>query len=162
MAASRPARSAVVSLVSISKILWRRLGAFAEDSYPGEACGFLIGKSGQIVRVVLALPAKNISGQRPADGVRPQTLRRFRINPVEYLEAERTATRAGLNVVGFFHSHPDHSARPSTSDAGNIFAHWPGMPHVILSVMKGRFAGGDAFIRKSGTSSIVRKKILIK
>jgi proteasome lid subunit RPN8/RPN11 len=62
--------------------------------------------------------------------------RRYRIGADDYREADRYAQRNGLDIVGFYHSHPDHPARPSDTDLAE--ATLPGYSYVIVSVVAGR------------------------
>ena len=84
--------------------------ALCQAAYPGEGCGFLLGEERDGLRVLQrVLPIDN-----RADG--PDQLRRFRIDPRDFMKAEREAARSGLSVLGVFHSHPDHRAVPSRHD----------------------------------------------
>jgi len=97
------------------------------NSYPFECCGFLLGTSrGEDRRVVRLLPAENRHEESPRN--------RYVIPPEAYLEAERTAEREGIEVVGFYHSHPDAPARPSEFDRTHAL---PGVSYVIVSVREG-------------------------
>ena len=60
---------------------------------------------------------------------------RYEISPQDYIRADREARQAGLDIVGFYHSHPDHPARPSQFDLDNA---WPELIYVIVSVNKGQ------------------------
>lgn len=100
---------AAVSL-SISKRLMAEVHAYAEQHYPEEVAGLLLGESagsGRQVRRVLPLANRFESGQRA---------RRYLIEPLDMLEAERQADEFGLQIVGVFHSHPDHPPQPSNFD----------------------------------------------
>jgi proteasome lid subunit RPN8/RPN11 len=105
--------------------------AGARASYPLECCGALLGLSDPRFpndkRVTRVLPAVNASEETPE--------RRFLISPVEVLRFEREASRRGLQVLGFYHSHPDHPARPSEYDREHA---WPWYSYVILEVRRGR------------------------
>jgi proteasome lid subunit RPN8/RPN11 len=105
----------------------------AERAYPHECCGFLLGR--ELWRVGAVLPATNAKGQEERHN-------RFIITPDASMRAEKEARRLGLSVIGHYHSHPDHPARPSAgfpeSDLSN--ATWPGIAFVIVSVMGGRAA----------------------
>lgn len=97
------------------------------EGYPFEICGFLLGESrGDERRVVKLLPAVNEHADSPRN--------RYVIPPEAYLEAERTAEREGIEVVGFYHSHPDAPARPSEFDRTHAL---PGVSYVIVSVRDG-------------------------
>lgn len=98
----------------------RRHGA---EAYPHECCGALIGYKGTVVHAV-ALPNTTEEGPR----------RRFLVQPSDYREAERRASELGGELLGFYHSHPDHPARPSQYDLDHA---WPFFAYVILSVGAG-------------------------
>lgn len=97
-----------------------------EASYPRECCGFLIGRAGEdATRVERVLPTANRGGRRD----------QFTIHPETVLAVHKEVRTAGLDVVGFYHSHPDHPARPSGLDRENA---WPGLSYLIVSVAGGR------------------------
>ena len=96
----------------------------ALESYPDECCGALIARDGLIVEAV-RLPNSTVAGAR----------RRFQIGPAEYRVAERHATETRGALAGFYHSHPDHPARPSQHDLAQA---WPNLTYVIVSVNAGR------------------------
>jgi proteasome lid subunit RPN8/RPN11 len=93
--------------------------------YPDECCGALLGPhSGEVTE---AYPLDNTfpDGQR----------RRFLVGPDEYRRAEKRATETGLNLLGFYHSHPDHPAEPSQFDLDHA---WPNLSYLIISVRQGQ------------------------
>jgi proteasome lid subunit RPN8/RPN11 len=98
----------------------RRHGA---ETFPHECCGALVG-SGQHVVAAVALPNTTEEGPR----------RRFLVRPSDYRLAEQRATELGAELLGFYHSHPDHPARPSQFDLDHA---WPTFAYVIVSVMSG-------------------------
>lgn len=99
-----------------------------ESSYPGECCGFLLGTGdGDDKRVTRVMRAEN----RRNDAAR----NRYLITPEDYLAAELEAQRAGLEIVGFYHSHPDAGSRPSEFDRKHAL---PWCSYVILSVREGQ------------------------
>jgi len=89
----------------------REIGLHGESAYPEEGAGLLLGSIGEgdLRRVLRTLPL----GNRWQDEDRT---RRYRIDPLDLLEAEETAERDGLTILGIYHSHPDHPARPSAFD----------------------------------------------
>ena len=97
--------------------------AHGRDAYPHECCGALIGRDGGVT-AVHALPNTTEEGPR----------RRFLVRPGDYREAERQAAAHGGDLLGFYHSHPDHPARPSQYDLDHA---WPSFSYVIVSVMNG-------------------------
>ncbi len=94
------------------------------DTYPHECCGALLG-AGDVVAAVHALPNVTTEGPR----------RRFRIDDRDYLLAERQASAAGLTLLGFYHSHPDHPAVPSQYDLDHA---WPTFVYPIVAVRDGQ------------------------
>ena len=103
----------------------RRHGA---QAYPEEGCGFLIGTVEDGDNQVLDTQpvANRQTGNRE---------RRYQITPEDYREANRAAADRGLDIVGFYHSHPDHPAEPSETDLEE--ATFPGYTYVIISVHGG-------------------------
>ncbi len=102
----------------------RALLAHAEEAYPYECCGALIGREAHVLRV---LPLPNTTSEGPR--------RRFLVGPDDYRRAEAAARKAGAALLGFYHSHPDHPARPSEVDLAQA---WPAFYYVIVSVVDGR------------------------
>jgi len=108
----------------------KRLESWTAGGYPDETCGLLVGrhKDGEtwIVRVE---STENIRIDRSQD--------RFEVAPQDFLECDRRAMRDDLEVVGCWHSHPDHPATPSESDRASA---WPDWSYLIVSVHGGRTA----------------------
>ena len=97
--------------------------AHGRDTFPHECCGAMLGKDG-VVREAYALPNTTEEGPR----------RRFLVRPDDYRNAEKRASEAGLDLLGFYHSHPDHPARPSQYDLDHA---WPFFSYIIVSVRAG-------------------------
>jgi proteasome lid subunit RPN8/RPN11 len=97
--------------------------AHGQETYPNECCGALIGGDGA-VKHTFALPNTTEEGPR----------RRFLVRPQDYQAAERRASQLGAELLGFYHSHPDHPARPSQYDLDHA---WPVFSYVIVSVRQG-------------------------
>ncbi|HEX9699562.1 MAG TPA: M67 family metallopeptidase [Acidobacteriota bacterium] len=96
----------------------------ARSGYPREVCGLLVGsRSGAATRVERAEAATNLEEERAAD--------RYRLDPRAFLAIDRAARRDGLDVVGVWHTHPDHPAEPSSTD---LQAAWPDYTYLIISV----------------------------
>jgi proteasome lid subunit RPN8/RPN11 len=94
----------------IAAELLARVHAHGASAYPDEGAGFLIGRlEGSTRRVLDVLPVDN---EREGDERR----RRYLIGPHEMLRAENEAARRGLDLLGVFHSHPDHPSQPSETD----------------------------------------------
>jgi len=100
------------------------LRAAARQGYPHEACGLLIGlRDGGHHRVTAMREARNLNRERARD--------RYELDPADYMAAELAAREAGREIIGIWHTHPDHPARPSETDRA---AAWPGWSYLILSV----------------------------
>ena len=109
----------------------------AEAAYPYEGCGVLVGTSEEVTEV---RPGRNIRG--PEDRARD----RYVLDPRDILRAERDADLAGLEVVGFWHTHPDHPSRASRFDADHA---WPGYLYVIVSVIAGKSVAEQGWVLES-------------
>ena len=94
------------------------------ETYPNECCGALIASGTAIVE---AFPLPNTTAEGPR--------RRFLIGPDDYRLAEKRAREAGGTLAGFYHSHPDHPARPSETDLAQA---WPNLTYIIVAVREGR------------------------
>jgi proteasome lid subunit RPN8/RPN11 len=97
--------------------------AHGQETYPHECCGALVGRDGAVTAIV-ALPNTTDEGPR----------RRFMVRPSDYQLAERRATELGGELLGFYHSHPDHPARPSQYDLDHA---WPTFAYIIVAVASG-------------------------
>ena len=97
--------------------------AHGRETFPHECCGALLGRDGA-AHEAFALANTTEEGPR----------RRFLVRPDDYRLAEKRARDAGLDLLGFYHSHPDHPARPSQYDLDHA---WPSLSYVIVSVVAG-------------------------
>jgi proteasome lid subunit RPN8/RPN11 len=95
-----------------------------EETYPHECCGALVGEAG---RVTATVPLSNTTEEGPR--------RRFLVRPSDYRLAESRASELGGELLGFYHSHPDHPARPSQYDLDHA---WPTFAYVIVAVAAGK------------------------
>jgi proteasome lid subunit RPN8/RPN11 len=115
----------------------RRHGA---QEYPNECCGVLLGHAeGESKQVTEVIPLQNLRKEPekaqellPLNSLESESERnRFLIDPREQLHVEKDARTRGLEVLGYYHSHPDHPARPSSYDREHA---WPSYSYLILSV----------------------------
>ncbi len=109
--------------VTLLKKVGEAIRAHGVETYPNECCGAMYGRDG-VVSAVFKLPNTTEEGPR----------RRFLVRPGDYREAERKSAELGLDLMGFYHSHPDHPARPSQYDLDHA---WPFFSYVIVSVHEG-------------------------
>ena len=103
-----------------------------QETYPHECCGALLGRDGYVTDLV---PLPNTTEEGPR--------RRFLVRPSDYQLAERRAGEMGAELLGFYHSHPDHPAQWSQTDLAE--AHWFGCSYVITSVEKGKATVTNSF-----------------
>lgn len=114
-----------MSTLTISQELYDQLRAHGEETYPYECCGILLGKAGEDGISVSALVR---AGNTRTDSAH----NRYHIAPQELIKAQREGRAQGLDIVGFYHSHPDHPAQWSATDFAE--AHWFGCAYLITSV----------------------------
>lgn len=116
----------------ISGLLAERIRAHGAEAYPHECCGALLGRDSEaadpnVAREVAAVfPLVNRRDDSPRN--------RFAVTAEDVLDADRAAQKQGLEVIGWYHSHPDHPARPSQYDQDHA---WPWYSYVIVSVQNG-------------------------
>ena len=116
----------------------------ARAGYPEEVCGLLVGKTHglaltDIREVITAVRARNIESVRRND--------RYQIHPDDMAAGFDLAHKQGLDVVGFYHSHPDHPARASQTDLENS-SPWGGYSYPIVSIVKGQVADFRSWYRQ--------------
>lgn len=117
-------------MLKISKSTWEALRRHGEDTYPHECCGAILGTIGDDGTIMVTSIAR--CGNTRIDS--PQN--RYSIDPRELMNVQRDALKAGVDIVGFYHSHPDHPARWSQTDLAE--AHWTGCSYLITSIDQGR------------------------
>jgi len=111
-------------MLHLPQTLGESLNAFVRQGYPCETCGLLLGvRMGDEHVVSRVRRAHNVNIERAED--------RYELDPDDFLSADREACAAGLDIVGIWHSHPDHPARPSATDRDGA---WPGWSYLIVSV----------------------------
>jgi S-sulfo-L-cysteine synthase (O-acetyl-L-serine-dependent) len=118
------------------------------EAYPDECCGVLIGdETGQVSEAFALL--NTTTGERR---------RRFLIGPDDYRVAEARARETGNSLIGFYHSHPNHPAIPSTFDLDHA---WPNMHYVIVSVQGGRPEASRSWRLRDDRSAFDEEPILL-
>jgi proteasome lid subunit RPN8/RPN11 len=106
-----------------------------ERGYPFEICGFMFGNAGEQRLVTEVFECGNLNK------LKPET--RYDMDPKDYMKGEALARQKGLDVVGIFHSHPDHPDKASETDRQ---AAWQGFSYVIMSIQKGKFASMKSWV----------------
>lgn len=109
--------------------LLQRIHTYGEETYPEEGAGFLLGKTSATSRLVAEIVALTNAREEAARH------NRYLISPQDTLRAEEIAAERGLEVIGVFHSHPDHPSQPSEHDRELAL---PWFSYLITSVEKGR------------------------
>lgn len=124
-------------MLKISSQNYNAIRQHAEETYPNECCGVLLGRTEDDgARVVIStVRCGNTRTDSPHN--------RYNIDPRELVRVQREGRERGEDVVGFYHSHPDHPARWSQTDFAE--AHWIGCSYVITSVEKGKAAITNSF-----------------
>lgn len=111
-------------MLRFQKSEWNRIVRHCEEGYPREVCGLLLGKSAEGQKQVKKIhPAKNLSKERAFD--------RYELDPLDFNRADQEARSQGLDIIGFYHSHPDHPAVASPTDKKKA---WEGYSYLILSI----------------------------
>ena len=119
--------------------------------YPNECCGILYGRDiggGRIVVQLEAVQNGFESGEQ---------YHRFSITPKNLMDAEKTASAAGMLVLGFYHSHPDAPARPSEYDRQHA---WPFYSYIIVSISKGEPVDLTSWMLDEQTETFDRQDII--
>lgn len=124
-------------MLKLSRAQLQGIELHGEQTYPRECCGVLVGRRDEAGnKTVARVVACTNTHTNPAQDY-------FSIAPLELMKIEREADRDGLELLGFYHSHPDWPARPSDSDLAE--AHWTGCSYVITSVLQGKAVATNSF-----------------
>lgn len=108
--------------------------AHGSEGYPHEICGFMLGPIGER-RVTEVRRARNIIVERARD--------RYEIDPRDHIRVQREADADGLDIVGYYHSHPDHPAQASRFDTERA---WAGYVYLIVSIENGKPVDANGFV----------------
>ncbi|MDB5291623.1 MAG: Mov34/MPN/PAD [Phycisphaerales bacterium] len=143
-----------VNVLILSDALRRKIESEGVAAYPNECCGILIGRDvtedGTPRRVVERLePGRNVFEKE-------EQYHRFSIDPAQQLKAERAAEQEGKLVLGYYHSHPDHPARPSEYDRQHA---WPFYSYVIVAIAKSVPADMTSWVLDDQTETFGEQKI---
>ncbi len=117
-----------------------------EETYPHECCGILLGYTDDDGTRVVTSTARCNNTRTDS----PQN--RYSIDPRDQIRIQREARGSGEDIIGYYHSHPDHPARWSQTDLAE--AHWPGYSYVITSVEKGKAAITNSFELTSSDEAV--------
>ena len=124
-------------MLKLSHAHYAALRRHGEETYPQECCGVLLGGANDDGSRVVTSTAR--CGNTRTDS--PEN--RYHIDPRELIRIQREGRERGEDIVGFYHSHPDHPAHWSETDLAE--AHWIGCSYVITSVEKGKASMTNSF-----------------
>jgi len=138
-------------MLRLSSELEKKIKADGEAAYPNECCGVLIGE-------VDNAGIKTVKSTLTIDNAREdgEQYHRFLITPEDMMKAEQTARANKLDVIGFYHSHPDHPSAPSGYDKDHAL---PFYSYVIVSVDKGKAQVLTSWELTDDRSDFVQEKI---
>ena len=123
-------------MLKISQPHYDALRQHGEETYPYECCGVLLGRVDGDERVVTSIARCGNTRQDSPHN-------RYNIDPKQLIHIQREARERGEDIIGFYHSHPDHPPRWSPTDLAE--AHWFGCSYVISGVEKGKAAVTNSF-----------------
>jgi len=124
-------------MLKLPQFAYEALRQHGEETYPHECCGVLLGQMNEDgVRMVTSTAR---AGNTRTDSAH----NRYNIDPKELIRIQREGRERGEDIIGFYHSHPDHPARWSQTDLAE--AHWFGCSYVITSVEKGKAVLTNSF-----------------
>ena len=121
--------------MKIHRPAFEAIQAHGSEGYPDEICGLMLGNDHVVTDV---RRARNIVVERSRD--------RYEIDPLDQIRIQREADAAGLDVIGYYHSHPDHPAQASRFDTERA---WAGYVYVIVSIEKGKPVDANAFVAEA-------------
>jgi proteasome lid subunit RPN8/RPN11 len=140
--------------VNIPRRLLEEVLAHARDGYPYEVCGVMLGRNhgGAAARVESVVRVPNRETESPRV--------RYQIAPEDLIRIQRESREQGLEIVGYYHSHPDHPARPSETDR-RIAAEGlsDGVLHVVVGVEGGRPAVPSAWIFRDAMEGFEEERL---
>jgi len=136
--------------IEIPKAVLRTIQDHAREAYPEECCGFLIGHASAPRRVLESRRARNVATENRS--------RRYMIDPLELLRVDDDVRKESLDLIGIYHSHPDHPAAPSEYDRSRA-ASW--LSYVIVSVVDGHPKDMSAWQYDDATGSFRPEEIVL-
>jgi proteasome lid subunit RPN8/RPN11 len=137
--------------LNISNELLERIREHGRAAYPEECCGLMLGRVEGSDKSVVALHS--------LENARTESRQtRYLIAPEQFLEAEIEARKQRLEIIGVYHSHPDHPARPSEFDREHAF---PWYSYIIVNVAQGRPGDATSWILREDRSAFDSEQLRI-
>ncbi|HEX4997110.1 MAG TPA: M67 family metallopeptidase [Terriglobia bacterium] len=123
-------------MISIPQTLLREIYDHTEASYPHECCGLIVGTRSESGRHAHAFrTCRNLNTERAHD--------RYEMDPLCWVRVEAEFAKSSWDIIGIYHSHPDHPSRPSQTDTD---AAWPDYSYIIVSVRQGTVASAQSWV----------------
>ena len=124
-------------MITLPQLIYSQIRQHGEETYPHECCGVLLGTMNGNERIVTsAARCTNTRTDSPHN--------RYDIDPRELVRIQREGRERDEDILGFYHSHPDHPAQWSKTDLAE--AHWFGCSYIITSVEKGKATATNSFL----------------
>jgi proteasome lid subunit RPN8/RPN11 len=138
-------------MIRIPVSLLREIYGHTEKSYPYECCGVMIGTTDldKNHTVHAFRPCKNLNTERARD--------RYDMDPLDMLRVEREFENSPWDIIGIYHSHPDHPSRASQTDTERA---WPDYSYVIISVQNGTAAGAQSWVLNESDKKFYEEPLL--
>jgi proteasome lid subunit RPN8/RPN11 len=124
-------------MLKVTPTHYAEIRRHGEETYPHECCGILLGSTDELGARIVTSTAR--CGNTRTDSAH----NRYNIDPRDLVRIQREGRERGEDIIGFYHSHPDHPARWSPTDLAE--AHWFGCSYLITSVEKGRAVLTNSF-----------------
>lgn len=137
-----------VVTIRLSEALVEGIRREGQLAYPAECCGVLGGR--------MAGENKEVSRLAPMVNRRTDDPRRYLISPEDLLRTTADLRQASLEVLGYYHSHPDHPAAPSEFDSANA---WPWYSYIIVRVEQGRAAELTSWVLEEDCSAMRQESL---
>lgn len=136
-------------MITIPAPLLRQIYDHTESSYPHECCGLMIGTMGENKTVHAFRICKNLNKERAHD--------RYDMDPLDQLRAQKEFENSPWEVIGIYHSHPDHPSRPSQTDTDRA---WADYSYIIVSVEKGKVAKAQSWVLNEGEKKFYEEPLV--
>lgn len=138
-------------MLRLSRAHLEQIFKHAEESYPNECCGIIVGTPGDVKEASEVYRGRNVVVERARD--------RYELDPRDIIEAQRRARQASLDIIGYYHSHPDHPARPSQYDTERA---WPGYSYIVVSVASGRAEVANSWVYNESTRAFEPEELVLR
>jgi len=136
--------------IRLSDEIQRGIGKHGAETYPHECCGAMLGNAGA--------DGKTVTRLRRIENARTDSARnRFLVTDDDYRRVESEASETGLDLLGFYHSHPDHPARPSQYDLDHAL---PWFSYVIVAVAKGEPGETTSWVLAEDRTRFLEEKVV--